>query len=178
MSRQWHTPRSYVRDGYALKASKRQASPKTRSPPSQDGEGGWKTTTSIGRRCTRGDALSQPILIAHRLAVTNFATTSARPPASGTSHPPRDVRLLSRWPWRGRNTRPHPEHGSEGPHRRGYCGVRPWESSTSPGLFPKGAEQTARPPFFVWKLGSLEAWTGLTLRGYYRAGPKGQTFHG
>ena len=23
---------------------------------------------------------------------------------------------------------------------------------------PKGAEQTARPPSFVWKLGSLEAW--------------------
>ena len=30
----------------------------------------------------------------------------------------------------------------------------------------------------VWKLGGLEVWTGLTLRGIHRAGPKGQTFHG
>ena len=53
------------------------------------------------------------------------------------------------WPWRGGNTRSHSEHGSQEPQRRGYCGSRPWESSTPPGIF-SGAprESIARGSFF------------------------------
>ena len=40
----------------------------------------------IGRRCTRSNALSQPILIAHRLAVTHFAQI-AKPPSGHVALP-------------------------------------------------------------------------------------------
>ena len=53
---------------------------------------------------------------------------------------------ICRRPERGGNTRSHPEHGSEGPHRRGYCGIRPRESRAPPAFYLRGRRPKGRRP--------------------------------
>ena len=71
-------PDSHVRTGEALNASKREAAPKMSVPtgwaypPSL--EGPQQMTGLLGRTCTRGNALSLPLLMAVRLGSLLFAT--------------------------------------------------------------------------------------------------------
>ncbi len=66
LSRSGHRWVANVRPGETLKASKREAPRKTRSPVLTN-EGSWKTTRSIGRACTAGNCFSRPVLTAKRL---------------------------------------------------------------------------------------------------------------
>ena len=65
-------PGSHVRIGETLKASKREAVPKIRSRGVHPPVGPSETTTSIGRRCKRGDTLSRAVLIARETLFLSF----------------------------------------------------------------------------------------------------------
>ena len=151
-------------------------------PPRKWPQGGSKTTTSIGWRRKRGNAFTRPILIPR--AACPFPSLPDRPDPMrfgarrGIHLAPRATRptginrsatsTFSRCPWRGCHTRSHSEHGSQGPHRREYCGSRPREGSAAPGFPSKGPDPSLRirplfrsrppqrtpPPFRVFR-GSL-----------------------
>ena len=105
----------------------------------------------IGRRCTRSNALSQPILIAHRLAVTHFAQI-AKPPSGHVALP----ETFDCFPGGHREDEtpvPIPNTEVKGLIGEGTAGFARGRVARRRDFSPKGAEQTARPPFLF---GSLE----------------------
>ena len=110
----------------------------------------------IGRRCTRSNALSQPILIAHRLAVTHFAQI-AKPPSGHVALP----ETFDCFPGGHREDEtpvPIPNTEVKGLIGEGTAGFARGRVARRRDFSPKGREHPLAAPFFVWKLGSLEVW--------------------
>ena len=144
LSRQGHRRVAMCGSDKPLKASKREARSKINIPH----RAFWKTTRSIGGRCTRGNTLSRAVLIRPPASLIWLARPAGSPQARlpplsyhyakgqlrqgfgevesrQRNEPDIDILIflpfLSRRVMRRGPTRSHPEHGRDTRQRRWYC---------------------------------------------------------